>query len=83
MNNQPQEGSGSAENKGQSRQDQQQPVQQVSDQQKKGIEKEIGTGNASVIGLHDLGAASGRDDAAGGSGDEMENTSTGDPTERF
>ena len=83
MNNKPQEGSGSAENKGQPRSEQQQPMQHVSEQDKSAIEKEIGTGAGSVVGLHDLGAASGRDDASGGSGDEMENTATGTPTDRF
>ncbi len=83
MNNKPQEGSGSAENKGQSRQDQQQPMQQLSDEQKQDIEQQIGAAPGSVVGLHDLGAASGRDDASGGSGDRMEDTSTGEPTDRF
>ena len=81
MNNKPQEGSGSAENKGGNRSEQQQPLQALSDQQKQDIENEIGTG--AVVGLHDLGQASGRDDASGGSGDRMEDTSTGEPTDRF
>lgn len=82
MNHKPQEGSGSAENTGGSRQDQQNNMQQISPQEQKELEQQIGTGAGSVVGLHDLGQTSGRDDASGGSGDDMERTSTGEPTDR-
>lgn len=80
MNKKSQEGSGSAENKGGNRSEQQQPLQALSKEEQKDIEQQIGSG--SVVGLHDLGQASGRDDAAGGSGDRMEDTSTGEPTDQ-
>ena len=80
MNNKSQEGSGSAENKGGSRSEQQHPMQSLSNEERKDIENQIGSG--AVVGLHDLGQTSGRDDAAGGSGDRMEETSTGQPTDQ-
>lgn len=82
MNPTPQQGSGSAENTGGNRQDQENKLTQVSPQEQKDVEQQIGTAAGSVVGLHDLGQTSGRDDASGGSGDDMENTSTGEPTDR-
>jgi len=36
-----------------------------------------------IAALQQTGALSGRDDAAGGSGDGMTNTSSNEPTEKF
>ncbi|OLY92949.1 hypothetical protein SAMN05444008_10445 [Cnuella takakiae] len=81
MNNQPQEGSGSAENQGRSRIEQRQPMRDVTEEQKRDIEQEIGTGSGSVAGIGELGGNSGRDDASGGSGDGMENQHTRQATD--
>ena len=82
QNLQNQGGSGSAENIGQTRPDQQHNMQELSGQQKNEIAGDIESGKVPVASLKDLGSLSGRDDAAGGSGDGMENTSTGEPTEK-
>jgi hypothetical protein len=76
-----QPGSGSAENKGQSRQEQ---MNRTNDQlqDKQNIAREIGEDPSRIASVRDTGALSGRDDSAGGSGDRMEEESSGDPTER-
>jgi hypothetical protein len=75
------QGSGSAENTGRDRQDQMGNTG-LSEQDKQTIADQIGENKESVVGLKDLGAASGRDDASGGSGDRMEDQSTGGATIR-
>lgn len=81
MNNKSQEGSGSAENQGRSRIEQRQPMRDVTEQEKRDIEQEIGTGPGSVAGIGDLGGNAGRDDLSGGSGDGMEDQHTRQATE--
>jgi len=85
-NNQPnktgQQGSGSAENQGQDRSSQKNDKAVLSDEERKNLAAQMGEGPNAVIGLKDLGALSGRDDAAGGSGDRMEDNSTGNATDR-
>jgi hypothetical protein len=76
-----QQGSGSAENTGRDRQEQLTDTG-LSDAEKQTIADHIGENKESVVGLKDLGAASGRDDASGGSGDGMEDQSTGGATIR-
>ncbi|RPD51305.1 hypothetical protein [Paracnuella aquatica] len=67
-------GIGSAENTGRDRSEQRANLRGKDKAQK---------GDATPTGnLRDTGALSGRDDASGGSGDGMENTSSNEPTER-
>ena len=82
-NSQGQGGSGSAENKGQSRQDQLSKTMSVSTQERQDIAEQTGLKPEDIADVQDLGGMSGRGDAAGGSGDEMENTSTNKGTDRF
>jgi hypothetical protein len=77
-----QQGSGSAENKGQDRDARQNSKTVISDQERQNLAAQLGEGPNAVVGLKDLGALSGRDDAAGGSGDGMESQNTGDATDR-
>lgn len=79
---QAQQGSGSAENIGQQRSAQQNTNAILSDEEKQNLAAQLGEGPNAVVGLKDLGALSGRDDTAGGSGDGMESQSTGDATDR-
>lgn len=53
-----------------------------SEQDQQNIAQEIGEDPNRVAGIRDTGALSGRDDSAGGSGDRMEEGSSGNPTER-
>jgi len=77
-----QQGSGSAENKGQDRNAQQNSKTVLSDEERQNLAAQMGEGPNAMVGLKDMGALSGRDDASGGSGDRMENESTGEPTDR-
>jgi len=77
-----QEGSGSAENLGQNRNEQQAKNTQLNQHDKQDVANQLGNDKERVADLNDLGMRSGRDDAAGGSGDRMENTSTGEATDR-
>lgn len=77
-----QEGSGSAENRGQERKQQQAKNTTLNQQERKDIGSQLGADKSRVADLDDLGARSGRDDAAGGSGDRMEDQSTGSATDR-
>ena len=77
---QSQQGTGSAENQNRSRQEQMNPNTEISQKDRRNISNEIG--NVPVASPKDLGALSGRDDASGGSGDRMEEGSTGEETER-
>jgi hypothetical protein len=79
---QAQQGSGSAENMGQDRSAQQNSNTVLSDEEKQNLAAQMGEGPNAVVGLKDLGALSGRDDASGGSGDRMEDQSTGAATDR-
>lgn len=77
-----QEGSGSAENKGQDR-SQQRANSSNSDQQgRQEIGNQLGADKNRVADLIDLGALSGRDDDSGGSGDRMEEQNAGQATDR-
>lgn len=86
QNNEPfqsgQQGSGSAENQSQERGAQQNNKTVLSDEERENLAAQLGEGPNAVVGLKDLDALSGRDDAAGGSGDDLQNTSTGDATAR-
>jgi hypothetical protein len=78
-----QQGSGSAENIGESRDAQKARNTVVGIDERKDIADQTGLKPEDIIDLQDTGALSGRDDAAGGSGDEMTGTSSGDATEKF
>jgi len=77
-----QEGSGSAENRGESRSEQQAKNTKLNPQEKRDVASQLGKGKNRVADLDDLGMRSGRDDASGGSGDRMEDESTGEATDR-
>ena len=76
-----QQGTGSAENQGSDRNAQQNTKTVLSDEERENLAAQMGEGPNAVVGLKDLGALSGRDDASGGSGDRMEDSSTGDATD--
>jgi hypothetical protein len=78
-----QEGSGSAENTGQERDQQKPPKGTIDQSEKNRIAAETGLKPEDIAGLKETGARSGRDDSAGGSGDQMEEVSDRQPTEKF
>ncbi len=78
-----QEGSGSAENKGETRESQKAANLRLTDEQRDDIARETGLKPDDIADVQQTGALSGRDDLAGGSGDRMEETSDNEPTERF
>lgn len=75
------QGSGSAENKGESREAQKNRDFDLDNQQKQNIANQIGVDKSEIADLQDLGEGSGRDDLAGGFGDGMINQSTDEPTD--
>ena len=77
-----QQGSGSAESLGKDRKDQWNESADMTEQDKEAIAAEIGVDKDEVADIKSLGGLSGRDDNAGGSGDGMENQSTGQATDR-
>jgi hypothetical protein len=79
---QSQPGTGSAENKGQERSEQVNQSKDISREDQQNIADEIGEHPSRLANLRDLGSLSGRDDSSGGSGDRMENESTGKRTDR-
>lgn len=79
---QAQQGSGSAEQTDRSRTEQQQQAAQLSEDERQDIAGALGRDAGRMASLKDLGALSGRDDAAGGSGDRMTDESTDAPTDR-
>ena len=82
-NRQGQGGSGSAENKGESRDAQKAPGTHISNEERKGIADQTGLKPDDIIDLQQTGALIGRDDNSGGSGDGMSSTSTNQGTEKF
>ena len=79
---QSQEGTGSAENKGMDRSEQKSSTSNMSDEEMRKVADEIGESPDAVTTPSKLGYESGRDDLSGGSGDGMEEQSTGQPTDR-
>src|SRR3954452_3124477 len=75
------QGSGSAENKGQSRNDQKNRDFNLDEEAKNDIANQIDVDKSNIADLQDLGAGSGRDDASGGFGDGMTNLRTDEPTD--
>jgi hypothetical protein len=77
-----QQGSGSAENRGDSRESQKAQYTQTDKDERKDLAEQAGLGRKRMSDLDELGALSGRDDYAGGSGDDMSNQSTNEETDR-
>ncbi|HEV7334308.1 MAG TPA: hypothetical protein VGN63_24965 [Flavisolibacter sp.] len=79
---QSQSGTGSAEQTGRDRTEQQQQIIDLDNEQKQDIANQIGENSNAVSSIGETGHLSGRDDAAGGSGDRMENESSNERTDR-
>lgn len=77
-----QQGSGSAENTGRDRSEQKSRGMNVSGGEKQNVAQGTGVGKKDIADLSDLGAASGRDDYAGGYAEGMGDESTDEKTER-
>ena len=80
---QAQQGTGSSEQTGRERTEQLHKITHVDENQRQDIADQIGEDSSRVAGLDELGAFSGRDDLSGGSGDDMESQSSGQPTDKF
>lgn len=74
--------SGSAEQTGRSREEQKNQLFNLDEDTKNKIAQDTGIDKKDITDLQSLGAASGRDDYAGGSGDGMSDVSTGEATDR-
>ena len=74
-------GTGSAEQTGRNR-NEQQSAADLSQHDKHNLASQIGENENRISSIKEMGGGSGRDDSAGGSGDRMENESTGERTER-
>ncbi|HEY0039904.1 MAG TPA: hypothetical protein VGB71_04525 [Flavisolibacter sp.] len=81
-NPQQQPGTGSAENLDRDRKEQFNELSELSLEERMAVADQIGVPVDSVIDIASTGAMSGRDDAAGGSNDQMEEQSTGQETDR-
>jgi hypothetical protein len=78
-----QQGSGSAENTGRSREEQKNRTSVLTQEERNDIANQVQLQPEDIADLQQTGALSGRDDAAGSSGDRMEATNSNEPTERF
>ncbi|RYD97703.1 MAG: hypothetical protein EOP50_05495 [Sphingobacteriales bacterium] len=74
-----QQGSGSAENTGRSREEQ---VNRSSEQSKQDVARDANLDQRDISSIDELGQRSGRDDWSGGSGDQMSGQSSGEATDR-
>jgi hypothetical protein len=81
-NQQSQQGTGSAEHKDQSRTAQQNTSAEISEQEKQDIASQVKEPVKNITDIRGVGGMSGRDDAAGGAGERMDDESTGKPTDR-
>lgn len=77
-----QQGSGSAENKGGSRDEQKNILASLSEEERQDIASQLGNDKNRIADIQELGGLSGRDDSAGGTNDGMAGQSTGSPTDR-
>jgi hypothetical protein len=75
-------GTGSAEQTGRDRTDQQSQKTHISPDEKQDIASAIGEDSSRISTIEELGGLSGRDDSSGGTGDHMEQQSSNDPTDR-
>lgn len=64
-----QQGSGGAENKGESREQQKNQTRNISSQQREADARQAGLGRDRMTDIEDIGGLSGRDDYAGGDDD--------------
>ena len=78
----PAKGTGSAEQTGRNRSEQQAQNTDMDNGGLKKVAEETNLGRQQIATQKDMGAQSGRDDYAGGSGDDMSSQNTGQPTER-
>ena len=78
----PQEGTGSAENTGRERTEQMNELTELSLEERMNVADQIGVPPEQVADVSDTGMLSGRDNVSGGSGDRMEEQSTGNETDR-
>ena len=83
VNRQQQGGTGSAEQTGRDRQKQKMPTTDMTEKEKADVASQISESKNISRTIADIGGMSGRDDAAGGSGDRMENESTNKSTEKY
>jgi len=79
---QAQQGSGSAEQTGRSRDAQQNKGTDLSQNERQDIASEIGEDENKIAGVRQMGGMSGRDDSSGGENSGMRNESTGEATDR-
>lgn len=79
---QEQQGTGRAENLGRERKEQFNELSELSLEERIAVADKIGIPVEDVSDAAAWGTMSGRDDAAGGSGDRMEEESTGEETDR-
>lgn len=77
-----QPGTGSAENRGQDRNEQMNRSKDLLREDRQNIADAIGEKPGRVGSVRGTGALSGRDDSSGGSGDRMEGENTGEGTDR-
>ena len=80
--NRPQQGTGSSENSGGSRSEQKNQMTGTNKSDRKDFAREAEIGRKHVSDITELGGMSGRDDYAGGSGDDMSSQNTDQPTDR-
>jgi len=77
-----QQGTGSAENKGESREQQKNQTANVSTNQQNDFARQAGLGRDRMTDIEELGDLSGRDDYAGGNNDGMTDQNTNSNTDR-
>ncbi|WP_207493305.1 hypothetical protein [Aridibaculum aurantiacum] len=82
-NRQGQGGTGGAEQTGGNRDEQKSPLASIDEGQKQDIANQAGVDENMIADVADTGALSGRDDASGGTGEGMENTSSNEGTDRM
>jgi len=77
-----QQGSGSSESRVHNREQQKSPAMHADENLRQNVAAEGDIDEGDISDLGELGQLSGRDDYAGGSGDEMNTTNTGEETDR-
>jgi len=75
-----QQGTGSSENKGESREAQKNQMTSINREERKDIALEGGLGRKRISDLNEMGALSGRDDKAGSDKGDMSDQNTSQPT---
>lgn len=80
---QAQQGTGSAEQTGGSRDEQVNREGNLSQQERHDVSSQIDESENKISSIGQTGGLSGRDDYAGGDDNGMQNQSTGEPTERY